>query len=156
MEFELIRSVCSEKEWNRFLDVQKKVQDDIINNSLVDLKYGLVAFEEALFSIPRYKAVSEMISFPEKTVVVDCGCCLGVQQVFFSNCKQYIGIDICSYMEKICDNATFIRGDIAEVLDTLEFEDGLDYFGVSILCCSCFGGEILQKFKDKFDTLVSV
>ena len=77
------------------------IYQDIEENGL-DNKYGLVELFEALMSAETYYNISKLIIFPEKTVVVDCGCNAGIQQVFFKNCYKYIGMDIHEDMVQIC------------------------------------------------------
>lgn len=71
---------------------------DKIKNNLEE--YGLVSPYEAIMSAERYYNISKLITFPEETIVVDCGCGEGIQQVFFKHCKKYIGIDVLNTQEK--------------------------------------------------------
>jgi hypothetical protein len=116
--------------------------------------YGLLP-GEALLSAKTYHAIRELISFPSDTVIVDCGCCTALQQVFFNDCYKYIGIDIRPSFIKISDNAEFIHGDILEVLPNMVFEEGKRYIGISVLCGSVWSN-IGKVIKEKFDKVVIV
>ena len=117
-------------------------------------RYGLLP-GEALLSAKTYHAIRELISFPSDTVIVDCGCCTALQQVFFNDCYKYIGIDIQPSFIKVSDNAEFIQGDIEDVLSGMVFEEGKRYIGISVLCGSVWLN-IGNTIKDKFDRVVIV
>lgn len=143
----IIVNACNEEEYNRYQNYITYLQEHLEENSLVDVA-------EALMSIPTYYHISKLITFPEKTIVVDVGCGQGIQQVVFKDCYKYIGIDCCNHdMARIIDNAEFIFGDMNEVLPKIKEEQGYELFGVSVLCCTCFGSE---EFKKKFHRFVSI
>lgn len=124
---------------------------DKIKNNLDE--YGLVSPYEAIMSAERYYNISKLITFPEETIVVDCGCGEGIQQVFFKHCKKYIGIDVLNTQEKICSNAEFILGDIRDVLPKLELKGR--NIGISVLCGMCFEG-VNKAMKEKFTDLIII
>lgn len=118
--------------------------------------FGLVDFAEGILCLPIYKNIWNLITMPENTIVVDCGCGCGLQQVLFKHCYKYIGIDTFNHFKKITDNAVFIQGDIAEVLPLLAEDSEHRYLGVSVLCTSVFGGASMAAFKEKFNYFISI
>ena len=144
----IIVNNCNEEEYNKYQNYITYLQEHLEENSLVDVA-------EALMSIPTYYHISKLITFPEKTIVVDVGCGQAIQQILFKNCYKYIGIDNFNYNnQKIVNNVEFMFGNMNKILPTIhEEEKGYDLFGVSVLCCSYFG---LEEFKKKFNRFVSI
>ena len=143
----IIANACTYNEYIKYEEYCKYLQEHLEENSLVEVA-------EALMSIPIYYHISKLITFPEKTIVVDVGCGQGIQQLVFKNCYKYIGIDCCNHdMARIIDKAEFIFGDMNEVIPQIKEEKGYELFGVSVLCCTCFGSE---EFKKKFHRFVSI
>lgn len=142
----LLAKACSPKEKERltqaYIDIDKNLEN-----------HGLVCVAEGILSATTYKAISELITIPERTTVIDCGCCLGLQQVFFHDCKRYIGIDMSNSFYKISDNAEFIQGDIREVLPTLQIDNNT--VGISVLCGSVWE-DIGKVIRSKFNKLIIV
>ena len=146
----LMAKACRDsKEKNKLDKAYRLIQKDIENNSIDKLKYGLVCVEEAILSAKTYKLISELVG--EEDIVVDCGCATGLQQVFFSKCKQYIGIDIHDTFIPVVDNAHFIQGDIVEVLNNLKV--GENYVGISVLCGSVWD-DVGKSIRDKFKRVI--
>ena len=145
---QLIANALNWTEYNKYQKYIEYISNNLEENSLVDTI-------EALMSIPEYYHISKLITTPKETIVVDCGCGHGIQQILFKDCYKYIGIDRTNFYkrEKIVDNAEFIIGDIDNVLPKLEAEKGYKLFGISVLCCSYFGS---KEFKNKFNYLVSI
>ena len=134
--------------FNAYITISKDIEESKGCSS----KYGLVDLSEAILSAGRYEAISRLISIPEKTIIVDCGCATGLQQVFFRDCHKYIGIDVApkDNFFKICENAEYISGDIGDILYSFELDKDYDYFGVSVLCGSVWrhvGVTIKQIFN---------
>ena len=135
------------KELKKFLrDIEKKPD-----------KYGCVELYEAMVSIPTYQSIHDML-MPD-SIVVDCGCGQGIQQVLFKDCYKYIGIDIIPNFRKICDNATFIQGRVEDVLPTLDLPKlefkSRDVYGISVLCGMCFMN-VNKAMKEKFERIIIV
>lgn len=110
--------------------------------------YGLVDLSEAVLSANTYYHISQSICSLEDKIIVDCGCHTGLQQVFFSKAKKYIGIDLSDNFFKICDNAEFIKGDVCAVLPNLKLDNAI---GISVLCGMCFmdvNAAMKKYFKD--------
>ena len=144
----LIAQACNNfDEYHKYL-----IAKDNINLHLDD--YGFISFEDAIMSCKQYYYMSKLIAFPEKTVVIDCGCCVGIQQVFFNKCKKYIGIDMLNNFQKISSNAEFICGDMKEVLKNID-TDKFYTIGISNMCCSYFE-DTMPIFKKKFNKLISL
>ena len=116
-------------------------------------KYGVVELYESMVSIPTYKTIRDLITFPEETIVVDCGCGNGFQQIIFKDCYKYIGIDLFNHYSKICSNAQFIQGDVCEILPNLEFKENKTVFGISVLCGMCFMN-VNKAMRDKFERII--
>ena len=154
----LMAKACkTEDEKRALINAYITIMQDIENSAGCHNKYGLVDVTEAIMSAVQYKAISKLISKPENTIIVDCGCALGLQQVFFNNCYKYIGIDIspedCFF--KICENAEYISGDITNILPSFEFEKGYDYVGISILCGSIWS-KVGKCIKENFNKCVII
>lgn len=146
----LMAKACkNHKEKNKLDSAYRLIQNDIDNNTIDKMKYGLVCVEEAILSAKTYKLISELVN--ENDVIVDCGCGTGLQQVFFSKCKQYIGIDIQDTFIPVVDNAHFIHGDIKEVLNNLKVDE--NYVGISVLCGSVWD-EVGKSIRDKFKRVI--
>lgn len=110
--------------------------------------YGLVDLSEAILSAKTYYHISQSICNLEDKIIVDCGCHIGLQQVFFKEAKKYIGIDLQDNFFKICDNAEFIHGDVAAILPTLKLDNAI---GISVLCGMVFmdvNAAMKKYFKD--------
>ena len=116
-------------------------------------KYGVVELYEGMVSIPTYKTIRDLITFPQDTIIVDCGCGNGFQQIIFKDCYKYIGIDLFKHYTKICNNAEFIQGDICEIIPNMEFEENKTVFGISVLCGMCFMN-VNKVMRDKFERIV--
>ena len=86
-----------------YLHIRREIDSKPIEVCLYD------GVEECICSARTYFHISELICRPQDTVIVDCGCNAGLQQVFFNNCYKYIGVDIIPNFIKISDNAEFIR-----------------------------------------------
>lgn len=110
--------------------------------------YGLVDVSEAILSASTYYHISKSIIGIEDKIIIDCGCHTGLQQVFFSKAKKYIGIDLSDNFFKICDNSEFIHGDICAILPNLKLDDAI---GISVLCGTVFmdvNAAMKKYFKD--------
>ena len=153
-------SVHAEYEYNRFLIANSCNEEEYIRviqayntiNNNADT-YGLIDSSESILSANTYKLIREIISFPEKTIVYDCGCGTAIQQVFFKDCYMYIGIDRLNNFFRICDNARFIHGDILDVVPTMELEPKYRHVAISILCGAIWL-DIGKCIKDKFDKVI--
>ena len=148
----LVIQQMNNKEYSLYEKFMDKINESIKKDGL-DTKYGLVSPHEAIMSAQTYYNISKLITFPEETIVVDCGCGEGIQQVFFKHCKKYIGIDWKDTQEVICDNAEFIVGDVADVLPKLEL-NGRN-IGISVLCGMCFE-RVNKAMKEKFTDLIII
>lgn len=151
--YRILYSYCTQEQRRQIYQLRKRINFNINSDPFY---YGLVDFSEALTSMDIYSNIRKLITFPEKTIVVDCGCGLALQQVIFQDCKGYVGIDLNIEGDLICSNCTLIKGDIAKVLNTLDFGQQNRLLGVSVFCCSCFKDNILTAFKEKFDRLITV
>ena len=138
--------------YDEFEKLDSKLQD--IKKNLE--KYLLIDTYEATMSMNEYYYFSKLIKDPVKTIVVDCGCYTGIQQIFFKNCHLYIGIDKGNYFSPIIQNSQFIQGQIEDILPKLSIDKKYRYVGLSNLCCSYFKGNALKEFKNKFDFLISI
>lgn len=148
----LIIQATEGKEYFKLLKFLEQVDEDIEKHGLEN-KYGLCESAEAFMSAEAYYNISKLISFPEETIVVDCGCGEALQQLFFKNCKKYIGIDLKDTQARLCDNAEFIHGDIVKILPDLELKD--KSIGISVLCAMCFE-DVNKAMKEKFNKLIIV
>ena len=83
----LLAKACKSTEEKQRLDNAYRIlQEDCENNSCNNSKYGLVCPMEATISASSYYRISELI--PRDYTIVDCGCGVGLQQVFFNNHKR--------------------------------------------------------------------
>lgn len=137
----LMAKACNDKEkvllQNAYIEIDKD-----------SYKYGLVDRFEGILSAKAYYHISQSICNLEDKIVVDCGCHTGLQQVFFSKAKKYIGIDLQDNFFKICDNAEFIKGDVCAILPNLKLDNAI---GISVLCGMCFmdvNAAMKKYFKD--------
>ena len=98
-------------------------------------KYGLVDIYESYMSVEQYYHISKLITRKSDTIIIDCGCGIGWQQLLFQDYKRYIGIDLQDSMIKIADNATMICGDVELEIPKL-ISEGLDgeVCAISVLC----------------------
>lgn len=143
----LMARACNSKEKGLLDRAYNAIYNEIEKNG-IDNKFGLVSVSESILSASTYYHISQSICRLEDKIIVDCGCAEGLQQVFFSNAKKYIGIDIQNNFFKICDNAEFIHGDIVDVLPTLKLDNAI---GISVLCGMCFmdvNAAMKKYFKD--------
>jgi len=141
----LLSRACNEKEKNLLTEAYFSINENLD-------KYGLVDMSEAILSASIYYHISKSIIGIENKIIVDCGCHIGLQQLFFKEAKKYIGIDLSDNFFKICDNTQFIHGDIIEVLPTLDLQDSI---GISVLCASCFP-EVNNIMKQYFNKLIII
>ena len=141
----LMAKACNQKEKSLLCEAYYLIDED-------PDKYGLVDMSEAILSASIYYHISKSIIGIENKIIVDCGCHIGLQQLFFKEAKKYIGIDLSDNFFKICDNTQFIHGDIIEVLPTLDLQDSI---GISVLCASCFP-EVNNIMKQYFNKLVII
>ena len=149
-EYLMAKACKSAEEKGKLINAYNLIQKDC-EKSLEEMKYGLVCPAEAILSATTYKNISEII--PKNNIVVDCGCHIGLQQVFFNEHKKYIGIDIRDVFIPISDNAEFICGDIIDVLPKLEVDDSC--YGISVLCGSVWENAG-KAIKEKFNHIILV
>ena len=116
-------------------------------------KTGLVDVYEAYMSCERYYHISQLILNKKNAVVIDCGCGEGFQQLFFQDCKRYIGIDAVKTQFLLADNASFYLGDVKDILPKLNI-DG-DTYGISVLCGMCFD-DVRQAMYERFDRVINI
>ena len=148
----LLASACkNSREKNKLEKAYDIIHKDCNIQSIKESKFGLICLEEAMVSAKIYKFISEII--PTYCTVVDCGCGAGLQQVFFNKHKGYIGIDVFSSFVEVSRNAKFIKGNIPEVLKSIETDNS--YVGISVLCGSVWP-YIGKAMKEKFNKVVIV
>ena len=151
--YRILYSYCTQEQRRYIYQLRKRINFKINSDPFY---YGLVDFTEALLSMDTYSNIRKLITFPEKTIVVDCGCGLALQQVMFQDCKGYIGIDTSIESDPMFSGCTLIKGDIGDVLNNLELGQRNQLLGVSVMCCSCFKDDILEAFKAKFDRMITI
>lgn len=114
-----------------------------------------------------YQSVSEIMSRrivvqesnwikPRNFIIVDVGCAAGIQQIFFNNFTQYIGID--RYLGKhslnFNENSIFIQGEFSGLVESGEFEITDDMVGIASMSLLYSNNQkaikIFDKFKRKF------
>jgi hypothetical protein len=87
-----------------------------------------LGFIEDYFRIAQYVATLDL-----RTVIVDVGCCAGLQQVFFSQFEAYIGIDqhLADSVRPLQPNARFVEGNFGKLVNggTFVIEPGM--FGIA-------------------------
>lgn len=59
---------------------------DVLSQEMCELEFDFLGFVDV------YKSLSELI--PKNHIVIDFGCYLAAQNYFFSEHKQYIGVDV--------------------------------------------------------------
>lgn len=117
---------------------------------------GLVDVYEAYMSVDRYYTISKLILNKEDIIVVDCGCGHGLQQLFFQDCKRYIGIDVTTFPIMLTDNCTFIKGNVKDVIPRLKEEGRLDG---EVICISVLAGMCFPEIRDtmyQFDRVINI
>lgn len=133
-------------------------------------KTGYICFAESILSLPTYKKIRDLTSLErEKTIIIDCGCGLGIQQILFKDYYKYIGIDVHKILKDswqlLQSNTLFYNGTTETVLDQVirdikdemrETNRKLDIVGVSVLCHAYFKGQGLEKFKEVFDYMICI
>lgn len=130
-------------------NIERCIQQEGLNN-----KYGIIESYEAYMNITQYKSIYDLIYNPKDTIIVDVGCGIGLQQVIFSDCYRYIGIDL-HEAEKICDNAEIYTGSAEDILPTLKLESYKNVYGISVLCGICFEN-VAEAMKRRFRKLIII
>lgn len=95
---------------------------------------GMGIGPEFLGFIEDYYRLAQYVSkFDVRTVIVDVGCCTGLQQVFFSEFAGYIGIDmqLPESAKPLQANARFIKGEFAQLVKSGEFVIEDNMFGIA-------------------------
>ena len=112
---------------------------------------------ELFLSMERYWHISQLIIQPEYTIIVDCGCGAGIQQLFFQNCKMYIGVDSAFKGRKLADNAVLLKDTVENHLSTHVYPTRLDQtvIGISVWCAA--NNESVHKAMiEHFERIISI
>ena len=80
-----------------------------------------------------YRIAQYATTFDLRTIIVDVGCCAGLQQVFFRQFAGYIGIDqrLHGCVRPLQPNARFIEGKFGELVKSGAFVIDSTMFGIA-------------------------
>ncbi len=137
----------------------KSYIDDLLLNGNMDIDDTFLGFLE------DYKAYADIIiprildgypPFLQKRnfTIIDVGCAVGIQHVFFEKCERYIGIDtyISPFVKGTTDNATFIKGKFSSLVSSGQLvipDNAIGIANMSLLYSNNKDGDI-ELFKNSF------
>lgn len=131
--------------------------EKLISGGDFDIDWDFLGFLE------DYKSVSEIMSRriviqesdwikPRNFIIVDVGCAAGIQQIFFNDFTQYIGIDQRLGKNKLNfnDNSVFIQGEFSQLVESGEFEITDNMVGIASMSLLYSNNQQAIKTFDNF------